>query len=89
MSRLDRYPGVASIGFFLLKESAKGFGGGSVLSKPTAAIVGVPGYVMKWVHKEVQKLFWQQCAELHRRIPGGSRIRGVAAELQCSTARRH
>ena len=45
------------------KEGASGFfkgigkGMGGLVAKPGAAIWGVPGYVMKGVHKEVQKLF--------------------------------
>ena len=40
-------------GFF--KGIGKGLGG--FVAKPGAALFGIPGYVMKGVHKEVQKLF--------------------------------
>ncbi|PQE27751.1 glycosyltransferase family 1 protein [Rutstroemia sp. NJR-2017a BVV2] len=38
-----------------LKGIGKGIGG--FLTKPGAALFGIPGYMMKGVHKEVQKLF--------------------------------
>ncbi|KAH6880621.1 hypothetical protein B0T10DRAFT_518931 [Thelonectria olida] len=38
-----------------LKGIGKGMGG--FVAKPSAGVFGVPGYVMKGVHKEVQKLF--------------------------------
>ncbi|RTE81520.1 hypothetical protein BHE90_003977 [Fusarium euwallaceae] len=40
-------------GFF--KGIGRGFGG--FVAKPCAGVFGIPGYVMKGVHKEVQKLF--------------------------------
>ncbi|MCJ1377145.1 hypothetical protein MMC17_000237, partial [Xylographa soralifera] len=40
-------------GFF--KGIGKGIGG--FVTKPGAALFGIPGYIMKGVHKEVQKLF--------------------------------
>jgi hypothetical protein len=40
-------------GFF--KGIGKGFGG--LVTKPGAALFAIPGYIMKGVHKEVQKLF--------------------------------
>ena len=45
------------------KEGASGFfkgigkGMGGFVTKPGAALLGIPGYMMKGVHKEVQKLF--------------------------------
>ena len=38
-----------------LKGLGKGIGG--FVAKPGAALFGIPGYIMKGVHKEVQKLF--------------------------------
>ena len=38
-----------------LKGIGKGIGG--FVTKPGAALFGIPGYIMKGVHKEVQKLF--------------------------------
>lgn len=37
----------------------------------------------------MQKLFCQQCAELHRHVQSSSRIRGVVAELRFRKARLH
>lgn len=42
-----------AIGF--VKGIARGIGG--FLTKPTAGLFGIPGYIMKGVHKEVQQLF--------------------------------
>ena len=45
------------------KEGASGFlkgigkGIGGFVTKPGAALFGIPGYIMKGIHKEVQKLF--------------------------------
>jgi UDP:flavonoid glycosyltransferase YjiC (YdhE family) len=77
------------------KEGASGFfkglgrGLGGFLIKPGAAAFGTPGYIMKGVHKEMQRLFGGQRAELHHRVQSSPGIRGVDAEHGCRKTRRH
>lgn len=73
------------------KEGASGFvkgiakGMGGLVAKPGAALWGVPGYVMKGVHKEVQKVFG---SNVQNYIIASRTAQGYEEWLQSSDAER-